>query len=252
MRHDELTHQQRDRAESFGSVAGAYDRFRPSYPQQLVDDLLAGSPATVLDIGCGTGKAARLFAERGLHVLGVEIDPQMAAVARGHGIDVELSSFEDWDDAGRRFDLISCAQAWHWMDPEVGSAKAARILHECGTLALFWNFDELVEADRRVIEPVYSKVAPELDRSTASGGDDQTHLRALRATGVFSSVEARTYPAERTWPLAEWLGNLATQSNHVLLGPRLPALLDALDEAVAAHGGEVHTTGGTYLITARV
>lgn len=251
MAHDELTHEQRDRAESFGSVAEDYDRFRPSYPRQLVEELLAAAPRAALDIGCGTGKAARMFAERGLSVLGVEPDPQMAAVACRHGVDVEVSSFEGWDDDGRRFDLITCAQAWHWVDPVVGAPKAARVLTDGGTLALFWNFAEIIETDRRVIDPVYADLAPELSRS-AGAGDDQVHLRALRATGVFSFVEARTYPAERAWPVADWLGNLATQSDHVLLGPRLPALLAGLRAVLTAHGGAVRTTGGTYLITARV
>jgi SAM-dependent methyltransferase len=249
--HDELTHEQRERAEVFGTVAEQYDRYRPSYPEQMVDDLLAAAPRAVLDIGCGTGKAARLFAGRGVPVLGVEIDPQMAAVARRHGIEVEVSGFEDWPDRGRRFDLIVCGQAWHWIDPAVGGPKAARLLAAGGTLALFWNFAEPAPDDKQVIDDVYARLAPELLRPP-DAGDDQAHLRAVRATGAFSSVEPTTYPAERVWPLEEWLGNLGTQSNHVLLGPRLPALLAGLREALAARGGGVRTTGGTYLIRARV
>ena len=55
----------RSRAESFGSVAEQYDRYRPSYPAALIDDLVAPRPADVLDVGCGTGKAAVLLAARG-------------------------------------------------------------------------------------------------------------------------------------------------------------------------------------------
>ena len=52
----------------------------------------------MLDVGCGTGKVARELSARGLEVLGVELDERMAAIARGHGIEVELGAFEDWDD----------------------------------------------------------------------------------------------------------------------------------------------------------
>src|SRR5215475_3487386 len=93
-------HTNRTRAESFGAVADAYDRARPSYPPALIDDLLAAAPADALDVGCGTGKAARLLAERGVPVLGVEVDARMAAVARAHEIPVELGTFEQWDAAG--------------------------------------------------------------------------------------------------------------------------------------------------------
>ncbi len=109
-------HTERNRAESFGSVAEQYERFRPSYPSALID-LAALEPLDVLDVGCGTGKAGRLLAERGLHVLGVEIDEEMANVARRHELAVEVAPFERWDAGSRRFDLIVCGQTWHWVNP---------------------------------------------------------------------------------------------------------------------------------------
>src|SRR5690349_21277834 len=98
-------HDQRHRAEVFGSAAEAYDEYRPSYPDALIDDLVAAGPARALDIGCGTGKAGRLLAARGVEVLGVEIDEDMAEVARRSGLEVEVGSFETWEPAGRTFDL---------------------------------------------------------------------------------------------------------------------------------------------------
>ena len=60
----------------------------------MVDNLLTGTLGRVLDVGCGTGKVARLFLARGCDVLGVEPDPRMADVAESHGIQVEVASFE--------------------------------------------------------------------------------------------------------------------------------------------------------------
>lgn len=251
MPHDELTYEQRDRAESFGAVAADYDTFRPSYPAALIDDLMAAGPVDVLDIGCGTGKATRLFADRGARVLGVEIDAAMAAVARSHGLSIEVSGFEEWDDRGRTFDLIACAQAWHWVNPVVAGPKAARLLNAGGTLALFWNIDELAADVWTVVEEVYGRVAPELIRPRTAG-DDQTHLRELQAAGGFGSVEAVTYPGERVWSVDNWIGQVSTQSNHLLLGPRLPGVLAELRAALLEWGCEIRSTGGTYLIRARV
>ncbi|MEU6787352.1 class I SAM-dependent methyltransferase [Nonomuraea angiospora] len=121
-------HLDRARATSFGSVAEQYDRYRPECPDELIDELTASRPTRVLDVGCGTGKVARTLARRGLTALGVEADERMADVARGHGIEVEVAPFETWDDAGRRFDLMTCGDAWHWIDPDAGIAKAARVL----------------------------------------------------------------------------------------------------------------------------
>jgi trans-aconitate methyltransferase len=81
----------------FGEVAEQYDRSRPTYPDAMVDDLVAPGVTRVLDVGCGTGIAARLFVARGCRVVGVEADARMAEVARGHGIDVDVSPFETWE-----------------------------------------------------------------------------------------------------------------------------------------------------------
>ncbi len=68
----------------FGEDAELYDRARPGYPAALVDDVvsLVGLPCHAVDIGCGTGKATRMLAERRVMGVGVEPHAEMAAVAR--------------------------------------------------------------------------------------------------------------------------------------------------------------------------
>src|SRR2546421_6640760 len=65
-----VIHRDRRRASSFGDDPARYDRARPSYPAELVDELMSSRPARVLDVGCGTGIASRLFAARGCEVKG--------------------------------------------------------------------------------------------------------------------------------------------------------------------------------------
>ena len=124
----EAMHPDRGRAESFGSSAQAYDRFRSGYPDALIDDLLAARPSRTLDVGCGTGKVAAAVAARGFRVVGVEPDQRMAAVARAHGVEVDVVSFESWDSRGEMFDLVTCGHAWQWIDPLIGGPKAASLL----------------------------------------------------------------------------------------------------------------------------
>lgn len=75
-----VIHTDRRRAGSFGDDAEQYDRARSSYPAELVDDLVDPGVHRVLDVGCGTGIAARLIAARGCAVYGVEPDARMAAL----------------------------------------------------------------------------------------------------------------------------------------------------------------------------
>ena len=93
--------------ESFGSDPERYDRARPRYPDALIEGIVTGAPGgLVLDVGAGTGIVARQFQAAGCRVLGVDPDARLAEFARRRGVEVEVSSFEAWDAAGRTFDAV--------------------------------------------------------------------------------------------------------------------------------------------------
>jgi len=67
----------------FGSDPERYDRARPRYPDARVQRIVAASPGPdVVDVGCGTGIAARQFQAAGCTVLGIEVDARTADPAR--------------------------------------------------------------------------------------------------------------------------------------------------------------------------
>src|SRR4029453_7656215 len=66
-----------DPARSFGVEAEAYERGRPEWPSELLDDLPVKAEATVVDLGAGTGKLTRLLAKRFVRVIAVEPDAAM-------------------------------------------------------------------------------------------------------------------------------------------------------------------------------
>ena len=248
----ERFHTQRHRAESFGGVADAYDEVRPSYPPALIEDLVALGASNVLDVGIGTGRVATLLAARGLSVLGVEIDAQMADVARRNGIEVEVAPFETWDAGGRSFDLIVSGQAWHWIDPTVGVAKLHVLLRPGGTAALFWNAATLDAPTQKMLDDVYSTHAPELLRGNAGRQSEPPYGDDLRDSGLFATVERRSYPWEHTYTTDEWIKLIQTHSDHVTLDPQRRArLVEAVAVAIDAHGGQVLTPYTTYALFAR-
>ncbi len=243
-------HRDRDRAGSFGTVAEQYDRFRPGCPDELIDELAARRPARVLDIGCGTGKAAVALEARGLTVLGVEPDARMAAVAQEHGVPVEISGFETWDDAGRQFELITCSDAWHWIDPAAGLAKVARLLPEGGTVARFWNY-HLLSADLiTAFDGVYRTHATGL-RGPGRGSSNANAPDAFAGSALFSDIETRVYRSTRAVTADHWAGLVATFSDHQALAPsRLAALQQGLRETITGFGGSIEAGCETYAIIA--
>jgi SAM-dependent methyltransferase len=250
---DQSVHAERDRAESFGSVAEQYDRYRPSYPDELIAELADLAPERTLDVACGTGKVAVPLLACGLAVLGVEVDEKMAEVARRHGIIVEVAAFETWDDDGRTFDLITCGQGWHWIDPQRGAQKAADLLNPGGTLALFWNYGELNPGLKRELDEVYRTHAPEISSDAGKHvHDDEDHVAVLKATGRFAEVRTERFRWENTLTADEWIARLSTHSDHIVLpDEQRTALLDAVRAVLDKRAGVVEVRGGTYTIFAR-
>lgn len=245
-------HGDRGRAESFRAVADDYDKYRPSYPEELIAHLVGLRPADVLDIGCGTGKAGLLLADRGLAVLGVEPDPRMAGAARRKGLPVEIARFEDWVDGGRRFDLIVCGQAWHWIDPARGVAAAARLLRPGGTIARFWNYHVLDQTLADALHEIYSRHAPTIHPPGRDPDGGKPDPDPFDGAEPFIATETTTYRWTCQMTADEWVGFLATFSDHQQLGPaRLADLQREVLIAIRAHANDVRVSGGTYTRFAR-
>jgi ubiquinone/menaquinone biosynthesis C-methylase UbiE len=130
-----------DWAHSFGGVAEAYDRGRPSYPADAVTWLVGDDPATVLELGAGTGKLTRVLLDLGHDVHATDPDPAMLAVleARLPHVRTAVASAEDVPLPDASVDVVIAAQAFHWFDVERALPELARVLRPGGRICLLWN-----------------------------------------------------------------------------------------------------------------
>ncbi|TDO52005.1 methyltransferase family protein [Kribbella sp. VKM Ac-2571] len=241
-------HRHREMAESFGADAALYDRARPSYPTALIDALVAAAPGRdFLDVGCGTGILSRQLQAAGCRVLGVDVDERMAAYARSTGVDAEVSPFETWDAAGRTFDALVAGMTWHWIDPAVGSAKAADVLRPGGTFAVFWYVLQPPPDLGAAFAAVQRDVLPQnpaAARAAASPLGAYEHFldrTADNLTDAFTDISRATFPWSRTYTRDEWLDQLRTS------GIAKP-LADAgkLDTVLKGTGAAIDAAGGTF------
>jgi trans-aconitate methyltransferase len=226
----------------FGEVPTAYDAFRPSYPDALFEtvldfgELAAGDHA--IEIGAGTGKATTGFLERGLVVHALEPSPEMAAVARAKGIDVEESLFETWTPS-RGFGLVYAAQAWHWVEGGDRYERAAGALRPGGTLALFWNQGrEWTGALGAANDAAYAEHAPNLHGKRT--WDLSWVAAEIDACPMFEDATMRTVTWSCTYTREEWVALLGTHSDHRILPEEQRSRLHAaVGDAIDRHGGRV-------------
>lgn len=253
-------HQHRQLAESFGSDAERYNRTRPRYPDELVRRIVEASPGPdILDVGCGTGIAARQFQAAGRTVLGIEPDARMAVFARSSGVEVEQSTFEKWNPTGRTFDAVIAAQTWHWVDPDAGAAKAARVLLPGGLLALFWHTFQPPAAVLDAFVEVYQRVVPDspldVEAMKRPGNGYQPMLDkaadGFRRTGGFGAPEQWRFDWERSYTRKEWLDQLPTQGTLTRLRPdQVTAVLAHVGAAIDEMGGGFTMHGNTMAVAA--
>ena len=256
-------HRALERSRLFDQEAELYDRCRPRYPDAVVDALLGPQPSgiKVLDVGCGTGIASRMMAERGAEVLGVEVAPKMAEIARSYGIDVEVGAFEEWEHAGRTFDRVTSAQAWHWLDLPIATAKAASVLRPRGRLCLIWNAgsppDDLADALAEVyaltlpssVDTVYRGYAA--NRSTDRRSGLTSEVAAIAEVPAFDAPTETWFPWTQTYARDEWLQQLLSRSDHTALDPAAQErLFEGIGAAIDDFGGSFVMTFETVLIAA--
>jgi SAM-dependent methyltransferase len=246
----------------FDEVAELYARVRPGYPAALVEEVIAlgGVPAggRILEIGSGTGLATRLFAKRGLRILGLEPGGHMAAVARAGladfpGVAFAETTFEDWPLEPAAFDLVMAAQSFHWVDPALRFTKTADALRPGGALAVFGNAP-LPErsALHEAIDRVYAAHAPALAGAPASWYATDPLSTDCAASGRYGPIEMRAYPWTWSYAAGEYVDLLRTHSNHRMLeeGVR-EGLHAAVCEAIEAHGGAIEVRYEARLYLAR-
>ncbi|RFA23373.1 class I SAM-dependent methyltransferase [Subtercola boreus] len=156
---------------SFGNAVAAYELGRPSYPAAAVEWMLAqlgGEPAgrTFVDVGAGTGKFTAALLHRGAEVVAVEPDATMRATLSANLPEVRAleGTGEHLPVGDGSADLVTFAQAWHWVDEHAASAEIARALKATGALALVWNIrDDRVDWVQELTGIMGSSAAEDYD-----------------------------------------------------------------------------------------
>ncbi|TDW87381.1 methyltransferase family protein [Kribbella pratensis] len=218
-----------ERALSFGTVAEAYERFRPGYPVEVLElvTAYAGGPiGTALEIGAGTGKATRLFAQGGIAVTATEPDAAMLAELRKHlpaNVSTVQAAFEDLP-LDSSYDLVYSAAALHWTNPDGRWARMAELVRPGGVFASFGVPIQL--ADLALREAVRAARTPYLDDDGVPSPDGTPADRPMQWPGTeleqsewFTDVRQAVIERRLMMSADDYVGQLSTVSAYVMLPP---------------------------------
>ena len=270
----------------FDEVAAEYDRHRPAYPGELVDQACRaagiGTGDHVLEVGCGSGQLTRSLAGRGLHVTALDPGENLIALARQNlagagGVEFVTARFEDALFPRGQFKAVFSASAFHWIDPKVSWQKAADVLAPGGTLALI-QYCGLAEPrskrDQEAALAVIRKVAPDMAASWPVYRDLDTTLAGMEqrrgnvsqvwawfgsydiaqdyAGRLFGDVQASVMPELVEHTPDEINALLRTMSFHARLSPGQRQALEREQQAMYRRlGRPLRASTVAALVTAR-
>ena len=232
----------------FDEIAAEYDRHRPAYPDELVDQACQvagiGSGDQVLEVGCGSGQLTRSLAARGLRVTALEPGKSLIALARqnldGAGaVEFVNARFEDALLPRQQFQAVFSASAFHWVDPKVGWQRAADVLVPGGTLALVQYCgiaEPRSERDQDALFAAMRKFAPDI-------AADWPAYRDLEAT--LAGMEQRRDNVSQVWA---WLGSYDIGQDYAgpLFGDVQVAVMPKLTEHTADELNAIFRTLSPY------
>jgi SAM-dependent methyltransferase len=184
-----------DSTQRFGSRAGAYAAFRPSYPPAAIDAALAGlgdpRALTIADVGAGTGISARLFAERGVRVIAIEPDERMRAKAEPHpGVEWRDGTAERTHLGDASVDAVVACQAFHWFATPAAMCEFRRVARRRAVLLQY----ERAEAD------AFTAAYGDVVRAYATDDTESLRERALVTFAEFPGAgvtRTATYSRQR-------------------------------------------------------
>ncbi|MGE0713710.1 MAG: class I SAM-dependent methyltransferase [Planctomycetota bacterium] len=231
----------------FGDRAEDYERWRPGYPRAAVDLALGGleAPVRVIDLGSGTGIAARAFAAAGCEVTGVEPDPVMRARAAAHPAPAGgpppryvAGRAEETGLAAGSAALVVAAQAFHWFDFAAATREMHRVLRRGGRLALLWN----LRSEREPFMAEYAAVVRAAQDAAEAGGRRVSRSRSASPDESPWFAQVRRHSCENAEELsfAGVVGRISSASYfpRPVAGPEgelRRALLARLEEAFDAY-----------------
>jgi SAM-dependent methyltransferase len=214
----------------YSNVAEAYNKVRPRYPKELINRAveIAQLPAkaAILELGCGPGIATVPFAELGFSLLCLEPSKEACNLAKQNcaaypKVEIQQTTFEEWELETGKFNAVLAATSFHWINPDIGYAKAADTLQGDGSLIFLWNMTPQPNYEvYQNLNEVYQIHAPTLARYE----DIKTQKNIVKAlgqkaieSGRFKDIYSEQIPCQVTYSADNYLLLLSTLTPYIKL-----------------------------------
>lgn len=198
--------------DNFSIQSSDYVRFRPTYPDELLDYILSLTRHhnTAWDCGAGSGQLTFKLANYFNQVFATDISAkQLEQAVQKPNITYKVESAEVSSFKAHSFDLITVAQAVHWFDFDLFYSEVRRTLKPDGLLAIIGY--GLLEIEGQAGQKVLDFYAETL----AGYWDKERRYIDERYQTIpfpFREIKAPGFTSRYEWNLEQLVGYLNTWS----------------------------------------
>ena len=241
--------------------AASYAAFRPSYPPTVLEAISgfikthSGSGlSSAVDVGCGSGQSTFFLTSLFDRVFGVDVSEAQIQNARAKQqqqqpqidvtggckkeVEFRVASADRLPLETSSVDLVSCAQAWHWLEPAPFYREAARVLRPRGSIAVYGygNVEVLCSSEaQRLVSEFYSGL-----RTGGYWHENRRHIddkyREVQLSSPFAITERKDLEMSCRMSLSHFAGYVSTWSGYCSFMEKHPnsTILDELQERLKA------------------
>jgi ubiquinone/menaquinone biosynthesis C-methylase UbiE len=251
-----------DKRFTFNEDVKNYDKWRPTYCNELFNDIIQYSELNqnkkAIEVGIGTGQATVPFLMTGCDVTAIELGKNLAEYSKEKfkeykNFSVYNTSFEDFECDDNSYDILYSATAFHWIPEEIGYPKALKLLKNDGTLALFWNKPCVYREDdllHQKIQSIYQKYRPSDDKFIENDTERYNKISKTIESYGFRDLVVKLYHLKRIFNSSDYISLLNTYSDHRSMGDSIKQLVyNEIENTILENGNvlNVYDTMELYL-----
>lgn len=210
---------------TFNEVAETYDRMRPTYVNELYQDIFhykeINQQSNVLEIGIGTGQATEPILKTGCSLEAVELGDKLAAFTTNKfknykNFTIHNLAFQEFQNQENSYDFIYSASAFHWIPEDIGYKKVYNMLKSGGVFARFANHtfkDKEKEELHIAMQKLYAIYMPKTKLSLEYTEEEAKIRAEISKKYGFVDVTYQLYRRTRTFTSQEYIALLGMFSN---------------------------------------
>ncbi|XP_072167816.1 putative methyltransferase DDB_G0268948 isoform X1 [Diadema setosum] len=214
------------------SHVDSYVKFRPTYPAELYHRILSflnkkkpPPHGTAVDVGCGSGQSTHGIAPSFQRVIGFDISKaQIEAASKANttsNVEFKVSPADSLPVEAGSVDLVTCAQAVHWLDFKSFCEESRRILRPRGCLAVYGYGVPWLDHQKPAIKKLLAKDFDELyfDALGSYWNERRRHIENKYADFSLPFEESErddSLEIRVEWSLAHFIGYLRSWSAYQL------------------------------------